>query len=394
MIRVLIAEDSPVVQRVLVALLNDEKGINIVGVVGNGKDAVEMCRKMRPDLVTMDIFMPEMDGLEATRKIMKEFPTRIVIISSMVNSKDLRTSFEAMRSGAIEVVEKPHGLLSGNYSEVKAALIRVIRQMMAARPQNRFSWVSDKPWATPVSVTPVSQPSRLASVPKKQPRIGVKTAPARAEVPAPIRDREHTQVGLVTSIPLGFVPKVVCIGGSTGAPAVLFDVLSSLSENFPLPIVVAQHIATGFVNGMVDWLDSSLAFDVKVAQRNDSLRPGLVLVAPDDCHLLLAPDNKVRLVAASEGELYTPSIDIFFESVADSYGPTALGIILSGMGRDGAQGLLKMRKMGAMTFGQNESSSVIYGMPKEAANLGAVVQEMSPPEMVTMLNKIAKRISH
>jgi two-component system, chemotaxis family, protein-glutamate methylesterase/glutaminase len=387
MIRVLIAEDSPVVQRVLAALLSDEKGIEIVGIVGNGKDAVDTCRKLRPDLVTMDIFMPEMDGLQATRKIMKEFPTRIVIISSMVNSKDLRTSFEAMRSGAIEVVEKPHGLLSGNYSEVKAALIRVIRQMMAARPQNRFSWMSSKPWSPTGNVAVSSPQQRTSGYPSRQQKIEVPSI--TPDVP---EQHEQTQVGPVTTIPLGFVPRVVCIGGSTGAPAVLFDVLSSLPSNYPYPIVVAQHIATGFVSGMVDWLDSSLALDVKVAERNDILRPGLVVVAPDDCHLMLAPDYRVKLVGASDGELYTPSIDIFFESVAESYGATALGIILSGMGRDGAQGLLKMRNYGAMTFGQNESSSVIYGMPKEAANIGAVVQEMSPPEMITMLNKLSKRV--
>ena len=146
MIRVLIAEDSPVVHLVLVSLFRKkELGIEVVGVAGNGAEALEMCRTLKPDLVTMDVFMPEMDGLEATKRIMEESPTRIVIVSSMVNTSDMRTSFEAMHCGAVEVIEKPHGALSGNYEEVQKRLGRIIAQMMETSPENRFSWIDSEP---------------------------------------------------------------------------------------------------------------------------------------------------------------------------------------------------------------------------------------------------------
>ncbi|MCP4680512.1 MAG: chemotaxis-specific protein-glutamate methyltransferase CheB [Deltaproteobacteria bacterium] len=360
MIRILIAEDSPVVQRVLASLLRKEKGIEIVGVASNGIEAVRLCRELKPDLVTMDIFMPEMNGFDATKQIMKESPTRIVIISSMVNSKDLAISFKAMHSGAIEVVEKPHGLLSGNYSEVKKTLIGVINDMMKAKPENRFSWIKGNPWDAMDS-------SASDNV-------------IRPSEPYPTLAAED------------LVPRIICIGGSTGAPAVLCDILSSVAADYPIPIVAAQHIATGFLKGMADWLDGSISLDVKVAAHEDKVNPGTVILAPDDAHLKLMPNGIVEIVAAATRDIHTPSIDKFFQSAAESYGSFALGIILSGMGRDGAAGLLEMRKAGALTVAQNEASSVIYGMPKEAVESQAAIHAMDPPEMIALIEEIGARV--
>ncbi|MDJ0762269.1 MAG: chemotaxis-specific protein-glutamate methyltransferase CheB [Myxococcota bacterium] len=373
MIRVLIAEDSPAIQRVLISIFNEEKGIEIVGVVGNGKDAVELCRKTRPDLVTMDIYMPEMDGLEATRRIMEEHPTRVVIISSMVRSRDLRT-FEAIRSGAVEIVEKPHGVLTGNYGQVRDALVKIIRQLMAAKPQNRFSWVSPKPWEAEGLDLP--EISVTAATPSSAPPEPVDPPPCETVLPPDFES---------------FIPRIISIGGSTGAPAVICDILSSLPGTFSIPIVIAQHIAVGFMKGMVDWLDSSVPLTVKLAQEGDIAKPGTIIVSPDNANLEIRSRGVIHLREGQETDLYTPSIDIFFQSVADAFGDTGMGIILSGMGRDGALGLQKMRQAGALTIAQNEESSVIYGMPKEATAAGAVLQEMDPKEMISLLNQIHDR---
>jgi two-component system chemotaxis response regulator CheB len=360
MIRVLIAEDSPVVQRILVSLLTEEKEIEVVGVASNGAEAVRMCREQQPDLVTMDIYMPEMDGLEATRQIMKESPTRIVIVSSMLRSWNDR-AFEAMRSGAIEIVEKPRGIMSGNYEKVRDTLNRVVRQAMGAKPENRFSWL------------PPSPKSSDGEGPQKK-----QTAPA-------------PDSRLQTSVPGDFVPKSVCIGGSTGAPALISDLLAALPADYPIPIVVAQHIAVGFIQGMVDWLGSIVDLRVELAAARSVLKPGLVLVAPDDSHLIIRPNGRIRIIPSKPSETHTPSIDVLFQSAAEAFGPSGLGIILSGMGKDGVQGLLDMRKTGAVTVAQSEESSVIYGMPDEAVKFQAASLQMDPPDMIGLLKELGER---
>jgi two-component system, chemotaxis family, protein-glutamate methylesterase/glutaminase len=347
MLRVLIADDSPAVQRALAALLEDDPDVSVVGIAANGAEAVRMCKELRPDLVTMDVFMPVMDGLEATRQIMRDAPTRILIVSSMAKSRDMGIAFEAIRAGAVEVMEKPHGMLRGNYSEIRAALLRLLKGAAEATPK-----------ATPSLAPPPPAPSRR--------RTG--------------------------DIPVVLTPQIVCIGGSTGAPGVLVEILANLREGFRVPIVVAQHIARGFAGSMAEWLDSQCGLTVRMIRGEEPLVPGVVLVAPDDGHVEISRNTVARVpdarLAGRVVGAHTPSVDLLFSSAAAAYGRWSLGILLSGMGRDGARGLLSMREAGGVTIAQDEGSSVVWGMPKAAVDLGAATAVMSPAEIVELLGRI------
>jgi two-component system chemotaxis response regulator CheB len=354
MLRVLIAEDSQVVQRTLRALLEGEADIQVVGTASTGAQALELCRTLRPDVVTMDIFMPEMDGLEATRRIMAECPARIVIISSMVGEQDQHTTFEAIRAGAIEVIEKPHGVLRGNYAAVKANLTRVLHRVAEARPVDRGTAPREPATAGP--------------------------PPPLAESPRPIGPSRPQQ-----EIPPRFVPELICIGGSTGAPAVLAEVLGAVPAGYPIPIVVVQHIARGFARGLANWLDTIIPLRVQVAEDGDLLVPGRVLVAPDDRHLEIAGADRVQLRRADRTGEHVPSVNRLFHSAAASFGTRAFGAVLSGMGEDGARGLLEMREAGAVTVAQAEETCIVWGMPKVAMERGAAMKELTPGQLAELL---------
>jgi two-component system, chemotaxis family, protein-glutamate methylesterase/glutaminase len=350
MLRILIAEDSQVIQRTLRALLEGEPDIEIVGVAGNGREALRMCHELRPDLVTMDIFMPEMDGLEATRRIMEECPTRIVIISAMVGERDMSSSFDAMRAGAIEVIEKPRGVLAGNYSEVKQSLARLLQKVAVAKPVAQLSWIA-------------GPSSQAAAKGASKPRAA----------------------GGGRRMPEAFEPEVVCIGGSTGAPTVIVEVLSKLPAGYPYPIVVAQHIAKGFAAGFASWLDSAVPLEVKVADDRESPRPGLVLVAPDTRNVVFESSGRIDLVEPTDPRRHVPSIDALFRSAAAVHGDRVLGVLLSGMGRDGADGLAAIYAAGGVTLAQSEATSVVYGMGKVAQEAGSVMEVVSPQRLAGIL---------
>ncbi|MDD5309807.1 MAG: chemotaxis-specific protein-glutamate methyltransferase CheB [Deltaproteobacteria bacterium] len=357
MLRVLIVDDSPAVQRTLAALLENDPDVTVVGIASNGAEAVSMCKELMPDLVTMDIFMPVMDGLEATRQIMRDTPTRILIVSSMVKSKDMSIAFEAIRAGAVEVVEKPHGVLRGNYSEVRAALLRLLKGAAEAIPKATLSL------APP-------QPSAWSEEDK--------------DVPVP-RSSARRKTG---DIPALLSPQIVCIGGSTGAPGVLAEILANLPKSFQVPIVVAQHIARGFADGMAEWLDSQTHLKVRMVKGEEPLAPGVVLVAPDDGHVEISRRLASRVPGGSFASAHMPSVDLLFSSAAAAYGRWSLGVLLSGMGHDGAQGLLAMREAGGVTVAQDEESSVVWGMPKAAIDKGAALVTMTPAEIVQLLGRL------
>jgi two-component system chemotaxis response regulator CheB len=341
-IRVLIVDDSPVVRTVLASMLGSQPGFVVVGQAQDGLEAVRLTANLRPDVITMDIRMPRMDGLEATRRIMSSTPTPIVVVASSVYATDLNIAFSAVEAGALTVVEKPHGLVAADYEAVSDQLLTSVRLM------------SD---------------------------VHVVT----------LRPRGTT--GTTRVLPEADLDRVdiIAIAASTGGPGVLHEILQGLPADFPIPIVLVQHITSGFVPGFVRWLDSVTALQVVSAKEGDRVAPGRVLVAPDDAHLTVTPGGVVSLERTEPIKGQRPSATRLFEAVAASYRNNALGIVLTGMGEDGADGLEVLRRYGGHVIAQAEAGCVVFGMPRAAIVRGLAHQVLNPTEIAEVLHAMSGR---
>jgi two-component system, chemotaxis family, protein-glutamate methylesterase/glutaminase len=326
-IRVLVADDSALAREMLVQILDSDDEIEIVGVAADGQEAVDLVASARPDLVTMDIHMPRMDGLKAIESIMAFSPVPILVVSSSVYGEGVGRAFDALEAGALEVMKKPEPRDWADLQDIAADLIRRVK-LLSRIPV--ITHLRGKRAARPVVVA--------------EPGTETNAAGAR--------------------------PEIVAIGSSTGGPSALLNVLGRLPTDYPLPILVAQHIAEGFVPGLVAWLDAGCKIRVVVAQDRMPVLPGVAYFAPTGVNLTLER-HRLRLNEPKAGQLYVPSADTLFESVTHSRGPAAIGVILTGMGADGAGGLKLMRDAGATTIAQDEETSTVFGMPKAAAERGA-----------------------
>lgn len=324
-IRVLISDDSETVRLLLRQLLTSEHGFEIVGEAQDGAQCVELVCRHRPEIVLLDVDMPRMDGLEATREIMRVAPTPIVIFTSSAVSVRRQVPFEALAAGALDILEKP--------SIQSDAGFRAMAEFLRAR-------------------------LKLLAPIKVIRRYPIRPLPA---LPDALR------------VPDGST-KVVAVGASTGGPSVLLKLLGSLPVATPLAILLVQHMSAEFMPGFVEWLASGLRIPVKAAVEGDHVRPGTVLVAPGDRHMMLARGRVIELDGSAPRHDCRPSVDVLFESVAQHAAPNAVGILLTGIGADGAHGLLRMRHAGCMTVAQDEASSVVFGMPKAAIEMGAAEQ--------------------
>ncbi len=383
MIKILIAEDSPTVTMILQKIFAADDECQVIGTAKNGKEAVDKVRLLRPDIVTMDIRMPVMDGFEATKQIMTYHPTPILVISASVGKDDdLNIAFNAIRAGALDIVEKPKGNLAMDYEYIGRDLIKKVKILSGVKVFHHVSGSSIRNKIEP-------RPSNLTDTSAKQTpsQIAIKTPSTRDLL---VSDKRLYPKVKVPSKPA----ELITIASSTGGPSALLKVLKYLPETFPVPIVIVQHICEGFGQGFVDWLNKECILNVKTADRGEVLTQGNIYVAPDGFHLLIDPGKVVRLSKSMPVNGLRPCATLMMESAAKVCGAATIGVILTGMGRDGADGMKAIKEAGGMNIAQSPETCVVFGMPKEAIDLG-VVDKILPVdriagdlEQVTKMNEV------
>lgn len=331
--RVLVVEDSLTVRRRLVEVLESASDFEVVAEAEDGQRAIDLCLAHRPDAVTMDMVLPVLSGLSATEYIMAHCPTPILVVSSSFNRGELFATYDALSAGAVEVIEKPTGIEApGAWEHMFLATLRIVsRVSVITHPRARLSGMSR---GLRPSVPPEARPAG-----------------------------DHAPVN------------VIGLGASTGGPSALVQVLASLPKDFALPVLAVIHIGAPFESAFAEWLAAQISREVIHPKGGETLRAlaGRVALAPADRHLIVQ-HGRLALSAAPERHSCRPSVDVLFESLASQCGPSAAGCLLTGMGRDGALGLLAIKRAGAPTIAQDEATSVVYGMPREAALLGAADQ--------------------
>lgn len=323
-IRVLVVEDSATQRHYLTTLINETPGLRVVGAARDGEEAVTLVQELSPDVVSMDIQMPHLNGLEATRRIMSRCPTPVVVVSSLVE-REIDIAFQAIEAGALAVVEKPPARTDATFAEKQHRLMTMLQAMAQVRVVRH--------WERP-------------------------SADGKPPITGKLRPK----------------PEVIAIGASAGGPSALGTVLNGLPGDLPVPIVVVQHMPDEFIAGFARWLDNLTPLHVVVAADGMTLEPGVVHLAPGTAHVTLVKRNGklvIRLVEERGEYRHQPSVDVLFESIASVCGDSSLGIILTGMGDDGAAGLLAMRQAGARTYVQDEATSTVFGMPAAAIERGA-----------------------
>jgi len=345
-IRVLIVEDSITQRHQLVSLIQNAPDMAVVGQARDGLEAVQFVEKLRPDVISMDIRMPRLGGLDATRQIMELYPTPIVIVSYA--SSDSQVAMQALQAGALAAVEKPPMRGHPDYAARCDELVSMLRLMSGVRVIRH--------WSGPTK----GDTKELKA--DNTPVIKRKTAPLS-----------------------GPQPEVVAIGASAGGPGTLARVLSGLPADFPLPVLIVQHLTREFMPGLAEWLDRACPLNVRLATAGEIPRPGTVLVSPGGVHLKVSADRRIVLDSDQGAYRHHPAVDVLFDSVARYYRQSAIGIVLTGMGDDGAAGLQAMRQAGARTIAQDEESCIVFGMPAAAIAQGAA-------EFVLPVGRIASAI--
>ncbi len=341
-LRVLIVDDSLTVRRRLADAFAFEPTCEVVGEAMDGQQAFEQCQRLRPDVVTMDLMMPKVDGLRATELIMAHCPTPIVVLSAAENRTEGLRTLDALAAGAVDAVDKPSGLLDAKWMETLVSRVRVA---------------------------------------------------ARVRVITHVRARLHLDVNAPPRVaPLAVPPRLLAMGASTGGPAAVRYILRSLPADFPLPVLLVLHITENFDTAMVEWLEAQSGLKVRNAVDGEPLpMPGRVSVrmAPGNRHLVVK-GGRLRVVEGPERHSCRPSVDELFESVARELGGAAIGCLLTGMGRDGAEGLAALKRAGAATVVEDESTCVVFGMPREAIRLGAAQHVVGLPDIPPLLTALAR----
>jgi two-component system chemotaxis response regulator CheB len=327
-IRVLLVDDSVMALTVMQRLLATSPEIQVVGTARNGQEALDLIPQLRPTIICTDYLMPVMDGLELTRQIMARFPTPVLVVSAVATERGTPTTFKLLEAGALDIFPKPGADVGARYSQLAQELAQKIRILAGVTVFARRGLVS-----LPTASADFSQPPRELASAK---RISI-----------------------------------VAIGASTGGPQALKEILQHLPPNLSVPILCVQHISDGFLQGLIDWLALSSRLRVKVAEANELAVPAVVYFPPDRMHLEVEHNGRLCLSRTKPVGGHCPSVNVLLKSVAKYFGRHALGVLLTGMGNDGAEGLLAIAKAGGDTVAQSEESCVVFGMPKVAIDSGA-----------------------
>lgn len=342
--KVAIVNDMLMAVEALRRVLSLSKEIEIVWIANSGVQAVEKCRIDKPDLILMDLIMPQMDGVEATRIIMEETPCPIVIVTSSVESNTDKV-FRAMGAGALDAVDTPTLSADHDTKNNNTLLNKIKKISFLFNPSKKNSTTSGS-----VSNTASNTISRKKGI-------------------------SNDDVTLIV------------IGASTGGPQALEKILAALPDNFSVPIIIVQHVDESFTPELVTWLSSVTNLKIKLAEKYEKIKKGNVYIAAKNDHLVIDYNGAMCYSAEPSDLVYKPSVNVFFNSVSKNWPGKTIGILLTGMGADGAQGLLQLRKRGDFTIVQNEQSSAVFGMPKEAISLNAALD-------IIPLDKIANKIKY
>ena len=345
-IKVLVVDDSSLIRKVILDILEKDPDIKVVGTAENGKSAILLNKELNPDVITMDIEMPILDGLSALKQIMSTNPKPVIMMSALTQHGAVAT-FKALELGAIDFIPKKTASIAISLEELAHSLITKIKAAAKSRINaNKFEYWSNKVKQFSLEPKPVIEAS----------------------------------------------DKIVAIGTSTGGPTALINVFDQFPEKFPSPVLVVQHMPEGFTNAFAKRLNDSSNLEVKEAEDGDDLLSGHGYLAPGNFHMNIEKKSdkfKIRVFKAEKVSGHMPSIDVLFDSVAEYAGNKSVGVIMTGMGRDGADGLLKIRSKGGYTIAQNEETSVVFGMNRAAIEIGAV-NEIVPLTQIT--DRIVKHI--
>jgi two-component system chemotaxis response regulator CheB len=347
-IRVLVVEDSPVLRDLLVHILESDPDIRVIATADNGEQALERVQRQRPDVIAMDVHMPKMTGLEATRKIMESFPTPIVLVSGSSMRDEAAAAFQALEAGALAFIQKPNGVGHSQYEQTARHLRETVKLMAEVKVVRRW--------------------------PRRE------VAPGRARMPA---------TTVATGDTVGEAD-VVAIGASTGGPIALKAIFSELPKDLAVPILVVQHIALGFTDAFAEWLGQSSGVVVRVASHGQFIQGGDAYIAPDGHHMKIERGGRIALSQHELENGHRPSVSCLFRSVAAVFGRKAIGVLLSGMGNDGAEELKTMKEKGALTIAQDRESSIVHGMPGQAIELDAATYVLSPERIAATLQGLRK----
>jgi two-component system chemotaxis response regulator CheB len=348
-INVLIVDDSKTARTLLEHLLRGDPQIRVIGVVGDGQAAIDFLQTQKPDVIVMDFHMPRMDGFEATRRIMETQPVPIIICTATGNPKDVATTFRLLEAGAVACVGKPVAREHPSYASLVSTLLDTIKLMSEVKVVRRW------------------------------PRLGNANSGSQAR-PTPSPNTAN-------------VSPIIGIGASTGGPPVLQTILAGLPKNFPAPILVVQHIAHGFLPGLVEWLNQTTGCQVHIAAHGMLPLPGHVYFAPDDMHMGLTASHRIFLSREEPIGALRPAVAYLFRTLAETCGARAIGVLLTGMGKDGAEELKLLHDAGGETIAQDRETSVVHGMPGEAIALGAAGRILPPEKIPDALITLVRRQS-